>query len=425
MFRRIATDQKGVGFINEERANLLFTLHPTELYALLEMAWLFQVDRKKFDPDQTNKTRITNKDQLGDPRNKSALKPLPEKLLELFPFFGTNKQRFTFLGAVDPINICEGAVLWDHLIYAYIIESTQIYRVFHKLIQNYARGEFEISLDAPTQQWLHNTEVLWFADPPVYSTFNMVSRLRPDMGGTRRSAYYQMFGFNLPGDTAPDGKAYPFHQPKSSNSNFRRNFERFCEEIWIGIVNDKVTIGPVPIDDESIQFNASEMQKNFLSQRNNGDITKQEFFYVAMLSWFHLTLEFNSPIVKAFGVNEQSPAQRLFALANIVGVPANGLSENMFRLADPMSLVLTLVETGLFNDNAKILYRELVEVGTGSPPPTERNPLVEIMRRIIFNYSQVSGRDLKVREGQNIASYPVAKGNGIPATNGKPVALTG
>lgn len=417
MFRRIATEQQGtLGLLNEERANLLFSLHPTELYALLEMAWLFEVDRKKHDPSAATKT--VSKDQLGDPRNKSELKPLPEALLELFPFYTANKERFLFDSGTSETPINGGAVLWDHLIYAYIIESTQIYQVFHKLIQNYARGDFEINLDAQTQQWLHNTEMLWFADPPVFSTFNMVSRLRQDMGSTRRNAYYRMFGFNLPADASTDGKAYPFHQPKSSNSNFRRNFERFCEEVWIGIVNNLVTIGARPIDDESIQFNAFEMQKNFLAQRNNGDISKQEFFYVAMMSWFHLSLEYNSPIVKAFGITEQSPAQRLFALANIVGVPANSLSENMFRLADPMSLVLTLMETGLFNTNAKLLYQE--QFGT------ETNPLVEVMRRIIFNYSQVSGRDLKVREGQNIASYPVPKGNGIPSSGNVPAgALRG
>jgi hypothetical protein len=418
MFRRIATSQTGTiaSVVNEDRANLLFNLHPTELYALLEMAWSFQVDRKTL-----GRSGLSSKHQIGDPRNRSELKPLPENLLELFQFYSGNKERFVFDSSPGAF-IPGGAVLWDHLIYAYIIESTQIYRVFHKLLLNYGRGEFEISLDAQTQQWLHNTEMLWFADPPAYSTFNMVSRLRPNMGSTRRSAYYQMFGFDLPGDAETDGKPYPFHQPKSSNSNFRRNFERFCEEVWIGIVNDKVTSGPVPIDDESIQFNAFEMQKNFLSQRNNGDITKQEFYYVAMLSWFHLTLEYNSPILKAFGINEQSPAQRLFALANIVGLPANGLSENMFRLADPMSVLLTMIETGVFNQNAKVLYREQI----GNPP--EVNPLVETMRRIIFNYSQVSGRDLKVREGQNIASYPQPKTNGIPVAsngngNGKVMAL--
>jgi hypothetical protein len=403
MFRRIATNVQtgtlaaGNGLLlAEDRANALFRLHPSELYALLEMAWAFRL----------NKTGAA----LGDPRHKTELKSLPKSLLELFDFFPNNEAKFTF--AFPNGAGTGGAVLHDHLIYAYIIESTQIYQVFQKLIERYARGDFEINLNADTLQWLHNTEMLWFADPPVFSTFNMVSRLRSDMGSTRRNAYYRMFGFTLPADAAADGKGYPFYQPKSSNSNFRRNFERLCEEVWIGIVNHKVLIGAVPIDDESIQFNAFEMQKNFLSQRNNGDITKQEFFYVAMMSWFHLSLEYNSPIVSAFGINEQSPAQRLFALANIVGVPANGLSENMFRLADPMSLVLTLLETGLFNNNARVLYDELG--GT--------NPLAETMRRIIFNYSQVSGRDLKVREGQNISSYPTVKSNGIAVANGSPVA---
>lgn len=403
MFRRIATTTttkaSNPDGVDEIRANKMFSLHPSELYGLLEMAWSFQLDRKRAPAE--------HKDPIGDPRNKTELKALPEFMLQLFPFYATNKGKFVFDSDPATFTVPGGAVLWDHLIYAYIIESTQVYQIFQKLIQNYARGDYEIDLKPQTLQWLHNTEMLWFADPPVFSTFNMVSRLRPDMGSSRRNAYYRMFGFSLPGDTTTDGKVNSFHQPKVSNSNFRRNFERFCEEVWIGIVNHKVIVGANPIDDESIKFNAFEMQKNFLSQRNNGDITKQEFFYVAMMSWFHLTLEYDSPILSAFGIKEQSPAQRLLALANIVGVPANGLSENLFRLADPMSLILTLVETGLFNNNAKILYQELV----GSPE--EANPLVETMRRVIFNYSQISGRDLKVREGQNLASYPLPKGNGL------------
>jgi hypothetical protein len=413
MFRRIATDAKSgtvsdlTGSISpsyEDRAKALFRLHPMELFALLEMAWSFRVNKNN---------------ALGDPRHKTDLKSMPESLLQLFPFYETNQKIFLPNFPVSSVvkTRTAGFVLWDHLIYAYIIESTQIYRIFHKLIKNYAQGDFEINLNAETLQWLHNTEMLWFADPPVFSSFNMVSHLRDDMGSTRRTAYDEMFGFTLPADTNADGKPYPFHHPKSTNTNFRRNFERIGEESWVGINyhnKGNTTIGPDPTDDESIQFNAFEMQKNFLAQRNNGDITKQEFFYVAMMSWFHLTLEFNSPVVAAFGINEQSPAQRLFALANIVGVPANGLSENLFRLADAMSLLLTLVETGIFNNNARILYDETI---TG-------NVLPGIMRRIIFNYSQVTGRDLKVREGQNIASYPLQKGNGIPSGSRAPAEVS-
>lgn len=410
MFRRIISNNDPGANAGEqgtlspgliERADQLFQLHPTELFALLEMAWSY---------------RLKENVKVGDPRNKSGLRSVPDFILQLFDNAWNNRPRFVSDDNSGSVRICRGSVLWDHLIYAYIIESTQLYRIFQKLMDNYARGDFEINLDQAALQWLHNTESLWFCDPPVYSTFNVVSRLRTDIGATRRNAYYRMFGFTLPGDATADGASYPFYQPKASNANYRRNFERFCEETWIGVENDANTSGKKPTDDESIAFHAFEMQKNFASQRNNGDITKQEFYFVSMLSWFHLALEYNSPVIRAFGINEESPAQRLFALANIVGIPANGLSENLFRLADPMSLILTQIETGIYNSAAN--------VGVLYDTDASNNAVSNVMRRIIFNYSQVTGRDLKVRQGENTGSYPLTKGNGIPAaTNGYAPAM--
>lgn len=390
--------EPSVEYIN--KAKELFELHPTELYALLEMAWSFRL-RDQSKP-------------LGHPANKIGLRAVPDSLLNLFdlnPNWG-NGPVFTETNDALPLRCIGTSVTWDHLIYAYIIESTQIFRIFQKLLENYARGDFEINLDTPTLQWLHNTETLWFSAQPVLSSFHVPSLLRPDMGSIRRNAYYRMFGFTLPGDTNADGTAYPFYQSKSSHLNYRRTFERFAEEVWIGIENEVNFTGKRPIDDAAIAFSAFEMQKNFLSQRNNGDISKQEFFFVSMMAWFHLTLEFNSPIIAALGINEQSPAQRLFALANIVGVPANGLSENLFRLADNMSILLTLIETGIFNDEANV-----PELYTGA------TPLVNTMKQIIFNYSQVTGRDLKVRALKTSESMPLPKGNGVLNGNGQLASL--
>ncbi|WP_343702153.1 hypothetical protein [Chitinophaga sp.] len=372
-----------------DRADRLFNLHPSEVYALLEAAWSFRV-RGNFPS--------------GHPENKTGLRGLPDSITALFDTSWLNSSLFV----TQPNGVCTGHSLWDHLIYAYVIESTQVYKVFRKLVENYAKGDFEINLTQEVLQWLHNTETLWFADPPVLSSFNMVSHLRSDMYLTRCGLYYRFFGFPLPGD-----EQLPYYKAKSSHLNYRRSFERFAEEVWIGIENEVNTTGRRPIDDAAIAFSAYEMQKNFLSQRNNGDITKQEFFFVSMMSWFHLSLEYNSPIVRAFGINEQSPAQRLFALANIVGVPANGLSENLFRLSDNMSILLTMVESGIFNDEANVpqLY-------------SNTSPISAVMKQIIFNYSHVSGNNLKARAVKTYESMPLPKGNGIAVGNGQPALLS-
>lgn len=418
MFRRIITNTETGTIVVAERGNLppevqaranaLFSCHPYDLNNLMEIAYSFSVNHNRYP--------------IGDPRHKSDIKALPESWLRIFPFYENNKEKFSFsTSPTNPSGGIGGAVMVDHLMYACLIESTNAEKVIKTLIEKYVRGDLEIDTAEPIPQVMRTLEMFLFNDRSVDSTFRMESQLRPDMGATRRNAYYRMFGFSLPADTLPDGKPYPFYQPKSSNSNFRRNFERFCEEVWVGIVNHKVTSGARPIDDESIQFHAFEMQKNFLSQRNNGDINIQEFAIVSRFALIHLLLEYPSPFVKAFGINEQSPAQRLFALANIAGVPANGVSESLFRLADPMSLILTLIETGLFNNNARILYDDTIP----------GNTLPSTMLRIISSYENVTGKSLKGSTGQNITNYPLPKGTGIsmggnqtsPGGNGAMIAL--
>ena len=62
--------------------------------------------------------------------------------------------------------------------------------------------------------------------------------------------------------------------------------------------------------------------------------------FVSMMAWFHLTLEFDSPIVKSLRAEANGPKNRLFKIAERVGLPAHGLSKNFFDIADPISRLL-------------------------------------------------------------------------------------
>jgi hypothetical protein len=108
------------------------------------------------------------------------------------------------------------------------------------------------------------------------------------------------------------------------------------------------------------------------------------------MSWFHLTLEFNSPIVVALRSEAASPEERLFKIAERVKLPAHGRSRSFFELADPISRVLTLIETGTVNNPAAApaFYK---------PAAAGANTIPDDMRHIITRWSIVTGRDMKTR----------------------------
>ena len=129
---------------------------------------------------------------------------------------------------------------------------------------------------------------------------------------------------------------------------------------------------------------AHELHDMLRTRRESGNLSREEFFFVSMMSWFHLTLEFNSPLVIALRAEASSEDQRLFKVAERVKLPAHGKTFDFFRLADPMSSVLIQIELGTFNDEVSVpaLY-------------TPGSSLEADMRRIITHWSIATGRDMK------------------------------
>jgi transcriptional regulator with XRE-family HTH domain len=132
------------------------------------------------------------------------------------------------------------------------------------------------------------------------------------------------------------------------------------------------------------------------SRRQNGNLSREEFALVSMMSWFHMTIEFDSPIVVSLREEATGLEQRLFKIAERVGVPAHGLSKNFFDIADPMSILLIEIEKGRFNDPsaAKTLYAK--NLGTVAIPIN--NPIEPLARTIITHWTAITGRDVKARK---------------------------
>src|SRR3712207_6160353 len=139
MFRTIAR-----GFANRED---LFGLHPLELAGVLEIGW-----SQKFVPPANPPTVLPSSMPLGILHSAQAINP---------PVFSS-------LSPQSRISV-------DHLIYAYMIENTRIYEIFRRVLYEYLHGE---RLDIPSvasQQWVRNTEELFYRDPPSFFVFSLRS----------------------------------------------------------------------------------------------------------------------------------------------------------------------------------------------------------------------------------------------------------
>jgi hypothetical protein len=268
-----------------------------------------------------------------------------------------------------------------------MIENTRLYEIFRRVLHELLHGE---KLGAPTAEsvaWLRTTEELFYADSAPFRIVNIVSHVRGDLRATRRNAYQRLLGMDL-NHGSDDGKPYSYIKAEAANSDFVSTFEEFLREVWVGITYVTATSSSNPTDDSKISELAKKLFDMLLTRRQNGNLAREEFDAVSMMSWFHLTLEYNSSIVKSLRADAASGVdQRLFKIAQQVGLPAHGLSRNFFDIADQISRVLIEIETGAFN--------QLAAVRALYTPPGE---LHDAMRTIITHWTAITGRDVKARK---------------------------
>lgn len=360
MFRQLVTTVPG-------GAELLFRLHPIELSALLEQAWNF----RRNDGDVP----------VGHPDRRSDIPGLPEYLLQGFPGFARN--RSTFTGSSEDERECpDGYVRWEHLIYAYMIENTRVIDIFRRVVRLFREGE---ELGVPiegSEHWLRNTEELFYREPSPFFVGALTSSVRPSLDATRRNAYYRMFGMDLTHGNE-DGTTASYVKPNAANTQFVTTFEELLREVWVGIINVSNTSGANPTDDAKIADLAERLHDMLRTRRLGANLAIEEFSAISLLSWFHLTLDFNSPIVLSLRADGASPEQRLFKVAERVRLPAHALSKSFFDIADAISRLLIALETGAFNQAAAAaaLYTP--------------GPVADDVRTVITHWSISTGHDLK------------------------------
>ncbi|MEO8381015.1 MAG: hypothetical protein ABI779_15240 [Acidobacteriota bacterium] len=281
-------------------------------------------------------------------------------------------------------------LFWDHLIYAYMIENTRIYEIFRRVLHEIRHGEkLGTPQDTATQNWLRSTEALFYSDPAPFLITNVSSHIRSDLRGSRRNAYQRMFGMDL-NHGGDDGKPYPYVKAEAANSEFVTTFEELLREVWVGMTYVGASSSSNPTDDSKIAELAEKLRDMLQTRRLGGNLSREEFAFVSMMSWFHLTLEVpGSPIVRSLRAEAVGVENILFKIAERVGLPAHGLAKSFFDIADPISRLLIQIETGAYNTTAAVraLYDKSIP---DSPEPD--------IRTIITHWTAITGHDVKARK---------------------------
>jgi hypothetical protein len=130
---------------------------------------------------------------------------------------------------------------------------------------------------------------------------------------------------------------------------------------------------------------------------------------VATLSWFYLTVAYDTQIVLDLNASAVGAADRLRLIGERVGVPAHARTDSYLQLAAPMSVILRAIEQNAIAaaGGAQSLYAGIYQPA---------------MAQIITHWSIATGRDLKdmaVPQSSGVVLRATAPGAvTTPARNG-------
>jgi hypothetical protein len=297
---------------------------------------------------------------------------------------------------------------WDHLIYAYVIENTRIFEIFSKVLETYMFSEQLETPSPASQQFWRNVEFLIYGDAMPSMLWTTSSRLRRDEVANRLTTYYWMFGIDLShaGEIAAQ---HPYQKPAAANRDFIPTFEAFGREVWRGIVNAKNFSGANDTDATVISTLARRLYDMMATRRINGNLSREEFRAVAIMSFLHLAVLYDSPAVIDLKASASSPEMRLQKIAERVGMTAHPKSKPFFDLAAPFSKLMQAIETASYNEpwQAPVLYALM-------------SPAADIAEKVIDQYSLATGRDLKSQAVSTVhrattSSLPMPRRQSPPA----------
>jgi hypothetical protein len=355
----------------------VFDVHPFQLSRWLDEAWAAGA----LVPDVGDTATASVAPFLGDPLIVGAIDlPAPTGTVLPAPSGIDVAAPDTFTGTP----LTGTGLVADHLVYSFLVESTGALEVLGEVVRRLSVGETLNPISTASHRWVRTTEELFFRDPPLYSIQGVVSELRPDQRVNRRNAYWRMFGLEPPHPVAarslrPGVAQGSWKQDIGDgvNTSFREKWTELLRQVWLGKENANNGIGPNATDREYIAFLCDALRDMMALRRRGGLLAREEFSYVSTLSWFHLTLEHDVPIVVDLNAQAPGPAERLAKLAARVGMTPAPRSRELFELADLMSGLLRAIELSVFSTgpSVELLYLDL---GTNTTLLTDMNRIIDL-----------------------------------------------
>ena len=205
---------------------------------------------------------------------------------------------------------------------------------------------------ADSVAWVRSTEELFFRDPPLFSTSGaLTSQLRPTRPSTDATLYWRMFGLDLPHPVGRGVSGQPWKRDvgPTINTRFLELWNELLRQVWLGYENDTNSSGAKATDPSYVAYLCQTLSELLELRRQGGMLAREEFAFVSMMSWFHLTVEYDTSIVvdlKATAGGSGNAADRLAAIGARVGIAPSRQSRELFELADLMSPVLWAIELG-------------------------------------------------------------------------------
>ena len=380
----------------------VFLVHPLQLERWLEEAW---VAAAVIPPIPGGGAPFLGSGTIVDDLDFPT-QPTPNPLLEPSGIALASPDRWSETFGPQSIGTNPSVpFVWHHLMYAYLVESTGVFEILGTLVQRLLTGEALGALSPAGVKWLRSTEALFFRDPPSSSIASVVSALRPYERVNRRQVYWRMFGFDLPHaippgvpDSASAG-SWKEAPGLTANRDFRDKWTELLRQVWIGIENRTNAQGAKPTDNSYLVLLCDALRDMMGNRRRAGFLAREEFAYVAVMSWFHLSIQTDTPIVTDLKATATFEDERLSQLAARVGMTPARRTRELLQLAEPVSTILRAIEFGLFDTAAKaeLLY---------DPP----GPISDLMNKIINLWQSATGdrvKDKPVVTVQTTAGQPL------------------
>jgi hypothetical protein len=268
-----------------------------------------------------------------------------------------------------------------HIVYALCLENTRLVDIMRRVVSEYRSGERLPPATAPTLRWLQTTEELFFTSPVPFSVRSLTSLVRPDAGAIRRNAYYRLLGMDL-NHGAEDGRPYSYVKADVSNRDFSVAFETLLAEVWKGYINRNNWVAANSTDDNAIDELVRRVGEMLNARRQGGNLAREEFDAVATLSWFFLTIAYDTQVVLDLNAAAFGVADRLRLIGERVGIAPHARADSYLQLAHPMSVILRAIEQNAI-------------AAAGGAPSLYRGVYQPFMLQIITHWSVASGRNLK------------------------------